>query len=97
MCGLLVLAALTAENPRTVHSLQEQYDWKVDQLQQHAAQQQQASAQLKAELQAAHKVVSRSPLSTVWDPTVCLESALASGCYVNTAMNPGHVNHASHT
>lgn len=37
--------------------LQAQYEWKVDQLQQHAAQQQQACAQLKVELHAAQRVI----------------------------------------
>lgn len=40
-----------------MYNLQEQYEWKVDQLQQHIAEQQQACAQLKAQLQIAHKVI----------------------------------------
>ena len=62
--------------PRTLHSLQEQYEWKVDQLQQHAAQQQQAAAQLKAELQAAHKVLSKPLLFTGFGSCACREQAL---------------------
>ena len=38
--------------------MQAQYEWKVDQLQQHTAEQQQACAQLKTELQAVRQVVS---------------------------------------
>ena len=42
---------------RCIHKMQGQYEWKVDQLQQHIAEQQQTCAQLKAQLQAAHKVI----------------------------------------
>lgn len=50
------MGIFSCSGPQAFSGMQAEYEWKVDQLQQHIGQQQQESSQLKLELQTAHKV-----------------------------------------
>ena len=61
ICSHIMLHITQVLPVELLSKLQGQYEWKVDQLQQHIAEQQHACAQLKAQLQVAHKVIIHDP------------------------------------
>ena len=61
ICSHIMLHSTHVLPVELLCKLQGQYEWKVDQLQQHIAEQQHTCAQLKAQLQIAHKVIIHDP------------------------------------